>query len=65
MIVIIAVFVGVMWALIYVPTYLRNLSAPATNCWDIKEVRGEAIKLNKCTGEVQPLDMPKAASAVK
>jgi hypothetical protein len=39
----------------FVPIYLRNQAS--TGCWDVKEISGVPVKLNKCTGEVQRLNL--------
>lgn len=51
------------FALIFAPSYFANRAKPSSECWDLKEVKGTVVKLNKCTGDVEPVNLPKATSS--
>jgi hypothetical protein len=43
-----------LYALIFAPSYFDNRAkATAPQCWDLREIAGEAFKINKCTGVVE------------
>ena len=44
-----------MYAIIFMPTYFKNLAEsnvkPPEFCWELREVQNTVFKFNKCTGE--------------
>lgn len=57
-------FFAMMYALIHMPTYFKNLVSASNakeQCWEIKEVQGAVFKFNKCTGDASRLEINASA----
>lgn len=46
----------VLMAFVGLGVFIYSLSQDQNSCWDVKEVHQRAVKMNVCTGEIEPIE---------
>lgn len=53
-------FYAMMYALMNMPTYFKNLASSSSakeQCWELREIQGAVFKFNKCDGSVSQVEV--------
>lgn len=53
-------FYAMMYALINMPTYFKNLASSSSakeQCWELREIQGVVFKFNKCDGSASQVEV--------
>lgn len=59
-------FYAMMYAIINMPTYFKNLaslSSAKEQCWELREIQGAVFKFNKCDGSVSQVEVKQSPAA--
>ena len=59
-------FYAMMYALINMPTYFKNLASSSSakeQCWDLREIQGGVFQFNKCDGSVTQVEVKQSPAA--